>query len=125
MPERPFSPPPFRVTPGVGTWLILDCTGDSIGVLPRRTGYHRPREQEANAVLFRASPELLAGLEFALPHAEAAWHRAEAAAPTGIEAHRRWLEQPEIADLFDRLQAARAALAAAVHGRVSDTTERL
>ncbi|HEY3697602.1 hypothetical protein [Phenylobacterium sp.] len=71
MKERDHSPAPFRLnsTPGQAH-ILLDRFGDSIGALAYRTGDHPPEEQLANALLFRASPQLLELAEFivASPH---------------------------------------------------------
>jgi len=91
--ELAHSPAPFSGAPATRDHghIILDAMGDSIGVLAHSTGDHPPEEQLANAVLFTASPKLLAALKLLKsvrpfnwdddddPEFKAAWESAEAA----------------------------------------------
>ena len=64
MVDTAHSPAPFRRLPRLadGGHIIVDALGDSIGALAHRTGDHTPEEQLANAILFEASPKMLAAL---------------------------------------------------------------
>lgn len=90
MSEPRHSPAPFRRIQGHGH-IILDAMGDSIGILAAQTGDHPAEEQLANALLFTASPKLLAALKLLNevrpfnwddgddPRLKAAWEAADAA----------------------------------------------
>ena len=63
MSEPKHSPAPFGVIATKSGYFIIDKLGDSIGALAGSTGDHPPEEQQANAYLFGAAPDLLRTLK--------------------------------------------------------------